>query len=491
MNTQTNRVPRVLVVGAGISGLAFAHYVRRLAAQRGLRVEIRVFEAETTPGGRVKTLTQRGFRVEVGANGVLGSKPAAIALAYELGLGAEVVRANPVARNRFIYHRGRLHPLPLSLLQFCKSELLSPGAKLRLLLEPFVPRTPSGADWSVERWAARRLGSETTRVLVDALCTGIYAAPPAQLSLRAAFPRLWELEQRGGSLLLGALRELAAQKRLVPGYEASLPEGFPRRGLWSLRSGLGTLTRKLAESLDDCLSCGSQVLQIGKRRGRWVVAAEGYRIAVEGDWLVLATEAFESARLLRLQLPDAARELAGVRYVPIVVAALGYRSSEFGHPLNGFGFLVPSGERRQVLGVLWSSSVFPGRAPDDHVLLRAMVGGYGGESLLNEPDEQIERIVGEELARTMGVTARPVFRLIIRWRRAIPLPEPGHVDRVMRIERALRQEPRLLLLGNYLHGVSVNDCVASAYQAATRVVAELDYLARHRDSCSQADAAIP
>lgn len=484
MGSEQSRPPRVLVVGAGISGLAFTHYLRRLAREYGLTIQVRVLEASTRPGGRVYTFDEGGFRVEAGANGVLGSKPAAVALAYDLGLGDEVIRANPVARNRFIFHRGALHALPISLSSFVRSRLLSTEAKLRLLAEPFIPRTPANVDWSVHRWAARRLGTEVARVLIDALCTGIFAAPPDVLSVRAAFPRLWELEQRGGSLVGGAISLMFRGQKERPAYEASLPPDFPRRGLWSFRRGLGTLTTALAQSVGNNLFCGARVLQVGKRAGRWVAVAEGQEKSYEADWLVLAVEAFEAARLLAMQLPDAARELSAIRYVPIVVAALGCRRESLAHPLNGFGFLVPSRERRHLLGVLWSSSVFPDRAPEGHVLLRAMLGGYGDAQILSFSDEEILRVLQEELRRTMGVEASPVYRKIIRWPRAIPLPEPGHLDRIARIEHALQSEQQLVLLGNYRSGVSVNDCVDLAYREAARVARAIAFSHRHSDTIS-------
>ncbi len=479
MATQQRRPPRIIVIGAGISGLSFAYYLSRLLRERRVAAELRVFEAARRPGGRVWTIREGGYLVETGANAILGSKPAAIALAYELGLGEQVIRANPVARNRFIYLRGKLHPLPLGFRQFFRSELLSLGGKLRLAAEPFVPRTPAREDWSVARWAARRLGVEPVRVLVDAMCAGIYAAPPEVLSLRAAFPKLWELEQEGGSLCFGAVRRLLGRRAERPGYEAALPADFPRRGLWSLRGGMGSLIEALAAAVGDALTCGVRVVQLGKRVGNWVVGLEGASRAVEADWVVLATEAYAQAQLLGLQIPEVAKALESVRYVPVVVLALGFRRADLNHPLDGFGFLVPSSERKHVLGVLWSSSVFPDRAPEGHVLMRVMLGGYKGGAVLGMSDDELQRVALEELGRTMGVTAVPVYRRVIRWERAIPLLEPGHCARLAAIQRALIREPRLVLLGNFLHGVSVTDCVAASYAAATRVASALTFAARH------------
>ena len=471
----TNATPeepvRVAVVGGGISGLAYAYYLQRTAAEHRLPVQLTVLEEAAHVGGRVRTIRDQGYLVECGANGVLGSKPAAVSLAYELGLGDELVRASRVARWRYIFHRGQLHSLPLGLMHFCRSPLLSPSAKLRLLCEPFVPRWRDRDDPALKDWAVHRFGAETTEVLIDAMCAGVYGVGPQHLSARSAFPQLWEWEQRYGSVLWGGIRGAFRRRQHEP-YERALPEDFPRRGLWSFRNGMGTLPDALAAALGPAVRAGVRVVQLGSWEGQWVCVLHNHE-TVAADQVVLALDAHGQAQVLESIDQDAARILSSIRFVPLAVVALGFPRDRLAHPLNGFGFLIPSRYRRGVLGVLWSSSVFPGRAPEGHVLIRAMVGGLERPELVHEPEGTIEQVVLAELGRAMGVHATPSFRRIIRWPRAIPVPEPGHAQRMEQLRKCLARHHGLRCIGNFLGGVSVNDCIANAYRAAEETVAEL------------------
>lgn len=462
---------RITVVGGGVSGLAYAYYVHRAARERKLPVQLTVLEEAAQVGGRVRTAREGGYLVEYGANGVLGSKPAAIALACELGLADQLVRAAPEARWRYIYRDGVLKPLPLGLIQFARSSLLSWSAKARLLREPLVPRWPANDDPTLKAWATRRFGAEVTEIVIDAACAGIYGVAPEQVSVRAAFGQLWHWEQQYGSVLLGLVRSGLRRREPEP-YEQALPEQFPRRGLWSFRSGMGTLTEALAQRLGDSVQTGVRISQLGFMDGQWVAVAENGKVW-RSDQLVLALDAHGQANLLQTFDMDAGRLLAAIRFVPLAVVAVGFRRDEFAHPLRGFGFLVPSRYRRGVLGVLWSSTVFPGRAPEGHVLLRAMVGGLERPELVQADDRTIVTTVLDELQRAMGVRATPCFQKIIRWQRAIPIPEPGHLERIAKLRTVLARYRGIRCLGNFLDGVSVNDCVAQAYRAAAETIEQL------------------
>ena len=433
---------RVVVVGGGISGLAAAWRLQRAGA------EVVLLEAGERTGGKIRTERTDGWLVEHGPNGFLSSRTAVLDLAKDVGLEAALMPADDAAEHRYLFVGGRLRAVPHSPPKFMKSNLLSLRGRMRLAAEPLIPRRTDPSDESVRAFAARRIGPEAADKLVDPMVTGIYAGDVSQLSLRAAFPKLHALESEHGSLVRGML----AKKR------SGGPAG-PGGRLTSFEGGMSALTDRLAADLD--VQTGRRATGLARHDGRWRVAAEGGD-PVDGDAVVVSTPADAIAGLVGPLVPAATAPLEAIPYAPAAVVAVGYRTADLPRPLDGFGFLVPSGEGRRVLGVVWSSSLFADRAPDGHALLRVIVGGARHPELLQLDDEALVAVVREELGITLGRLPDPAFAQVVRWPRAIPQYTLGHLDRVRDAEGAVATLGGVHLAGNGLYGVSLADCVARA-----------------------------
>jgi oxygen-dependent protoporphyrinogen oxidase len=453
---------RLVIVGGGISGLSLAHRLQEAA--RG--AEVILLEKASRPGGTVRTEEHDGFRLEAGPNGFLDSKPNTLALCHDLGLGERLVAASESAsRNRYLFLDGRLQRLPSGFGSFLASKVLSWRGKWALLTERFRAPRRDDADESIDAFARRRAGAEVAEVLADAVVTGIHAGDPTLLSLRATFPRLAEMEEKYGSVMKGFIagaKERRAQAK-------ARGEVYQRPGkMWSFREGLQVLIDTLRDRLRHPPVTGVRVRRIERHERRWQVMGEGQE-RWEADGVVLACPAYEQAAIVEDLDAELAERIGGIPYNRVAVIGLGYRRADVPFPIDGFGYLVPQRTRRDLLGVQWCSSIFPGRAPEGMVLLRAMCGGWHRGDVVGWEDERLLRAVRAELRLAMGVTAEPVFHRILRWERAIPQYHVGHLERLAWLEERCRRYPGLYLGGNAYRGVALNDCTEQAEVLAGKV----------------------
>jgi oxygen-dependent protoporphyrinogen oxidase len=460
-------MPRILILGAGISGLTVAYRLQQALPH----ADITVLEPRDRPGGTIWTARQDGFQVEIGPNGFLDTKPSTVQLCRDLGLGDRLLAASDAAsKNRYLFVDGRLKPLPGGLLAFLGSNLLSWRGKLNFLMERFRRPLPDLADESVDAFAARRGGREVADVFADALVTGIHAGDPRLLSIRAAFPRLAALERQYGSVIKGLGR--AAQQRRAEAMARGEPYQRPGK-MWSFQDGLRLLVETLSGQLKQPPACGVDVRRLtiqgdsDPRRPQWTAWAA--QDSWTADAVVLACPAYRQATLIADVDAELADSMAAIAYNRVAVIGLGYRRADVPGTLDGFGFIAPQRTRRDVLGVQWCSSIFPGRAPDGAVLLRAMCGGWHRADILDWDDDRLLRAIAAELRLAMGIQAAPIFHHITRWDHAIPQYHLGHLERVAGIEQRAGQHPGLFLTGNAYHGVALNDCTEHAAEVARRV----------------------
>lgn len=452
---------RIGVIGAGPSGLATAWEIVSRAEAGAMDVQVEVYDRAARPGGNVWTDLVDGYRVEHGPEGFLDSAPRTLELAAELGLADRLVAASDTGRKRYVYAGGRLHLLPSDPIAFLRSGILSLPGRLRVFTEPFRP-VGTADDESVLAFATRRIGGEAARRLVGAMVAGIYAGDPTALSMPAAFPRLAAMERDHGSLTraLVASRRAARKAR----RRAAGPAG-PAGTLTSFVGGLRELVEGFSRRLGSRLHLNAEVREVRRAGNRWRLSV-GSRDE-DFDRLVITAPPWHAAALLASVDPGLARPLDQIPWAPVTAVALGFADSAVaGIDLDGFGFLVPAGQGIRLLGCLWSSSIFPARASPGHVLLRALVGGARDPEAAGYDDEQLLRLVRDDLATTMGLDREPELVRIYRFPRAIPQYTLGHLKRLRALQSRLEQLPGLHLHGNGYQGIALNDSLRLAGDVA-------------------------
>jgi len=468
MNSTPNESQRrIAVIGGGISGLAAAHRLAELQPA----VKVTLFEASHRLGGVLETIRRDGFLIERSADMFTTKDPWAWDLCRRVGLEEQLLNTNAAFRRSFVVHRGKLVPIPegftlmspAKMLPVLKTPLLSWSGKARLAWERFVPPRRDGTDESLHDFATRRLGREVYDRLVQPLIGGIYTADPTRLSMQAAMPEFVAMEKEFGNLTRG-MREKATK---------TIREGTGARyGMFlALRDGMSSLIDAIANHLPaDCVQLNSSIQRIRRHENHWQLTVDGESEPREFDALILATRAPHAAALLQEADSRLSDALASIQYASAAVPILGYRRDQITHPLDGFGFVVPFVEKRQILSGSFTSIKFPARAPDDSVLFRVFIGGACQEELVGLTDDELYEIAKRELAELLGVRGEPQVRELVRWNHAMPQYHLGHLDRIAKIEQIASSLPAFALAGNAYRGVGIPFCVRSGELAAERVL---------------------
>ncbi|MBX2812340.1 MAG: protoporphyrinogen oxidase [Myxococcales bacterium] len=462
---------RVVVIGGGISGLAIAEAVSRHTSDLGIPTRVTVLEAGPAPGGKIQTTSESGFVLETGPHGFLDREPKMTALIDRLDLSDQLIKANTHAARRFIVRNHKLRQLPMSLWGGMTGDFLSWHGKLRLLLEPFV-RKRSDSTESVFQFAARRIGREAAEVLIDAMVTGIYGGDPTEINLKAAFPRMYELEQDYGSLVLAQFalaKEKRQQRKLAPGNGASSASlGAPTGVLHSFTKGLGVIIDALSRQTEVCTETSAQRVE-RRPDGKWQVVTN--QAPIEADGIISTLPAFSVPKVFGGLDPAQVELAAAVPYVPCSVVVHCFPRSAVHRPVNGFGFLVPGQERRSILGSIWASTVFPKHAPQGMVMFRTMLGGARRPELGMLPADELAKVARDELNHWMGIspTAQPLVQRVIPWERAIPQYVSNHEAAVAAVDRMEQAHRGLFFAGNAYRGVAMISCVAYGDKLGERV----------------------
>ena len=445
----------IAVLGAGVTGLAAAHRL----ARRGHRV--RVFESSARVGGAIRTGIVDGWLIEGGPNTMLAGEPALAALLDELGLAAEVVAASPAARNRYIVRRGAPVAAPLSPPALLGSGLFSLGAKARVVSEMLYRPRVRLADLSLADFIRDHFGQEIVDYALNPFVTGIYAGDPKKLSTRYAFPKLWEAEQKHGSLLRA---QMAAAKARA---------GKPAPGIMSFRRGLQTLPDALAARLPaGALSFNARIEALVPGTPWSLVWTDGATTQTERfDAIIAALPAPALAQLRFGTLGE--RPLAAldtIEHPPVSSLFLGYRRDQVKHLLDGFGVLVPELEKRSALGILFSSTLFPDRAPAEHVAITVLTGGTRQPEVARLPTDKLLAAIEPDLRQLLGVSGAPVFSRHTFWPRAIPQYNLGYEIHLETIAAAERAHRGLFVGGQARDGIALPACIAAGERLAAAIV---------------------
>lgn len=477
-------IHRAAVIGGGVAGLAAAFRLREEAARAGLALELELFEREPEAGGKLRSHREAGYLFEAGPNGFLDNEPATLRLVTDLSLSGQLQRSEDAARHRYLLIGGRLRELPMSPPAFIRSDILPLAAKLRMAAELLIPRRRGLGqaadspiqDETIDAFGRRRLGSAFAETLLDPMVKGIFGGDARRLSLAACFPKMVDMEREHGGLLK-AMIKLGAAKRREAREAGGGPAG-PGGVLHSFQDGMAALPAALAASLGRVVRTGAPVEKVAARDDRWWITRDGQELGPY-DLVIDATPAHAAAR------HHADRELAdllgNIPYAPMAVITLGFDRESLGRHLEGFGLLIPRKEGRRLLGVLWSASIFSGRAPAGKAILRCMIGGAADPEVMALDDAALTDLALSELQAIHGCRALPEQVWLLRHARAIAQYEQGHPALLSALDRLLARRPGLFLTGSAYRGVSVNHCVAEAELAARRAVATLLERAASRD----------
>lgn len=443
---------RIVVIGGGISGMSAAQAAWELGGTIPGGLEVLVLERDREVGGKARSLREGEWLFEGGPSSVPGNEVAFDRMVRAAKLESQCVQSAPDAARRFVVRGGKLRELAPSPLGLVKNGVLSPLGALRLAGERFVAGRKDARDESVLDFARRRIGNEAAERLARPLVNGVWAGDPAKLSLPAAFPRLLEFETRFGGLIKG-VREIARMPQRER-EEAGTLTGPSQHT--TLRDGLQSLPRALAAQGHFPVRCGTSaraVVRAPKEKGGWYVHVDGGE-PLHADAVVLAGEAWANAELVREAVPELATELAAISHPPLAVVGLGLGPDGARAVPRGFGALVGGGEPVSLLGCMWDSAIFAGRAPRDHALVRCMYGGAVAPQTALRSDDELVAAARADLRTLLGIEAAPAFTRVARWERSIPQYELGHRERRARIENAVERSFGLYLCGNATQGVA-------------------------------------
>ena len=447
----------VAIIGAGITGLTAAFYLKRKG------IPVTVYEASGRVGGVIQSVRKDGYLAEFGPNTILETSPRIKQLIEDAGLASRRLDPDPKAEARYVVRYKRPIAMPGSPLGFLTTKLFTARAKLAVLREPFVPARGDGKEESVAEFVVRRLGNEFLDHAIDALVAGVYAGDPYKLSLPHAFPKLARIEARYGSLIKGQI--LGARERRKRGEMAK-----DRAPKFSFDEGLQVLPDTLHERIGDDIRLNTAVTRLRQTAGGWAVDSRGRDEGAHHCAVIYAGTAFRLAELqIEAQLPVSLSSFSEIRYPPVASIALGFHRQDVAHPCEGFGMLIPKIEGFKILGTIFSSSLFPNRAPAGHLTMTSYVGGERYPELAALAPDKLADLVCEDLRVLLGVNGKPTFKHCSFYPRAIPQYNVGYGryrDLMTEIET---KAPGLFLAGHYRDGVSLSDSIISGCNVAERI----------------------
>ena len=469
-----NRNTDVIVIGAGISGLSAAYWLK----QQGHSVQI--LEKADRVGGSIQTTQEDGLIIEHGPNSGMETNPVIGKLVESLGLVDEMIYANDEANNRYIVREQELHPLPMSPLKFFGTKLFSRKAKWRVPMELFIGKAQEDKEETVAEFVSRRLGQEFLDYAINPFVAGVFAGDPKELSVKAAFPKLEALEANYGGIFKGVIKGRRERKKRAAEGEESKQSAQ----MFSFRNGLGTLTESLGEALSDSIQTGVEVEEVKPEDNHWKVtySKDGVSHKVSADSVLFAVPAYVASEFIRGLDNETAAALDAIPYAKAIMMYSAFDKKDVPIDLDGFGYLIPEKEKMNILGTIWSTTVFENRAPDGKVSFTTFVGGRRQPEKLELSDDELIQEMREDFALLMGIEAQPEKLFIRRWPKAIPQYTLGHLDREARIKTFEENHSGLFITGNHRGGISVADCIKHSEPRAEKIG---EYLKNKKNSTAE------
>lgn len=446
-----NTNKKVVILGAGISGLTTAYTLHK----KGF--DVKVLEKKNTAGGSMETIHDGGFLFDTGPNSGLETTPLIKQYVEDAELSGEMIYANEEGNKRYILKNGELLALPTSPGAFLKTGLFSAKAKLRLLKEPFVGKSDDGFYQSIAEFVTRRLGREFLDNAIDPFVSGVFAGNPEKLSVKSAFPKLYALEENYGGLIKGMIKGAKERKKRNEESKQSAK-------MFSFINGMQTFPEALAKKINGNIFYNSDVISLNKESSGYCVTymQNGESKKLNADVVFSTIPTKKTSEIIPESDSNLKDKLENIFYPPVIVLYLGYDKRKINRPLDGFGFLIPSKERKNFLGAIWSSTIFNNRAPDGFASFTIFIGGARNPGLLEIPEEQTIKNAIREFQQIMGIKENPDYQNYKVWANAIPQYNLGYIEVDNAIEKFELENPGLFLGGNYIGGISVGDCVKNS-----------------------------
>ncbi len=472
-------MPKIIIVGGGIAGLAAAVHLKAGSKAHGKTVEVQLLEKNGRIGGKILTERHNNFLIEGGPDSFLPEKVWTVNLAKHLGLEPQLLPSNDQFKGTFIYSGGRLHSLPegvmlmvpTSFWPMAKSKLISWPGKLRMGMEVFVPKHKISEDESLASFVTRRLGRDCLEKIAEPLVAGIHTSNPDNMSVLATFPRFVQMEQKSGSLILGMIASMKNRTHAMHNAPAPKTGATKMTFSMSFKNGMQTLSQACADYIGrDSIRLGAEVSSVTpKNKGYAVILANGETL--EADHVMIASAAYDAARMIKGLNQALAAQLDRIEWSSSSTVSVVFRKEDVKVPLDGFGFIVPRVEGRRINASTYSSIKWLYRAPDDRVLIRVFVGGGHHEELVHDLDDAgMVKMVMDELDGILGIKADAQFSKVYRWFKGMPKYTVGHLDRVALLDRILSLHPGLHLIGCSYKGIGIGDCVHEAQIAAEKIL---------------------
>lgn len=450
---------KIIIIGAGISGLTTAYWLNKEG------YDVTILEADSEPGGSMRTEFHDRFLIDFGPNSGLETTPLIRKIVDEIGFSDKMIYANESSNKRYILRNNQLNVLPTSPPAFIKTKLFSIKAKLRLMAEPFIGKSDDGYYQSIADFVRRRLGQEFLDYAIDPFVSGVFAGDPSKLSVKSAFPKLYRLEEIYGGLIKGMIKGARERKRRNEESKQSAK-------MFSFIDGMQSFAKTIADKLDGKISYNCSVRKVERKNNQWVVRYEKQNLKHEliCDQILSTVPSYIASEIFGSLDSELASHLDAIYYPPVMVLYLGFKKESIGRPLDGFGYLIPSKEKKSYLGAIWSSAIFPNRSEDGTSAFTLFVGGARSPHLFDiEKQKLIEKVLSE-FKENMSISDEPIILQDKLWEKAIPQYNIGYIEHENYFDKFEKENPGLFLGGNYRGGISVGDCVKNSEIMAKKIL---------------------
>jgi oxygen-dependent protoporphyrinogen oxidase len=472
-------MPKVIIIGGGIAGLAAAVHLKSGAKAYGKTIDVLLLEKNDRIGGKILTEKHDNYLVEGGPDSFLPEKVWSVNLARHLGLEPEMLPSNDQFKGTFIYSRGKLHSLPegvmlmvpTSFWPMAKSHLITWPGKVRMGMEVFVPKRKSRDDESLASFVTRRLGRECLEKIAEPLVAGIHTSNPDNMSVLATFPRFVQMEQKSGSLIHGMISAMKSRPHATLSGPPPKPGSPKMTYFMSFKNGMQTLPQACADHIGrDSIRLNAGVRAVEPKGKGYSVILESGEI-LEADHVILASASYDSLEMVKGFDASLAAKMGVIQWSSSATVSIVFKKEDVRVPLRGFGFIVPRVEGRRINAATYSSIKWSYRAPDDTIMVRVFVGGGHHEELVHELDDAgMVRMVLEELDTVLGLKASARFSKVYRWYKGMPKYTVGHLEQIAVLDRMLATHPGLHLIGCSYKGIGIGDCVHEAQIAAEKIL---------------------